>query len=130
MKKITIADVEPLIEKLHGNIAAIARTLGVNRGTVWNRVIESKTLQVSLEQARETMLDNAESKLYSNALNGDTTSLIFFLKTQGKRRGYTERLDVNLIGEIEREIKRLGLSHTSGDSEDVTGGSDAQPFIS
>lgn len=125
MKKITIADVEPLIEKLHGNIAAIARTLGVDRATVWNRVKESKTLQASLEQARESMLDNAESKLYSNALNGDTTSLIFFLKTQGKRRGYTERVDVNLIGEIERELARLGLSHASGDSQDATGGSDA-----
>jgi hypothetical protein len=40
------------------------------------------------------MLDNAETALYDDALNGNTTALIFFLKTQGKSRGYTERQEL------------------------------------
>lgn len=91
IKKAPISTVEPLIEEYKGNIAAVARKLGVNRSTIWNRVKESATLRAKLDDARETMLDNAESALYSQVLNGNTTALIFFLKTQGKTRGYTER---------------------------------------
>jgi hypothetical protein len=90
-KKIAIADIEPLVEKFNGNVAAIARALGVNRSTVWARVQESTTLKAALDNAREAMLDNAESVLYRKVLEGSTAELIFFLKTQGKRRGYTER---------------------------------------
>jgi len=57
--------------------------------------MESKpTLKVVLADAREKMIDNVESKLYSKALDGDTTAMIFFLKTQGKGRGYVERQEV------------------------------------
>ena len=90
-KAVLVSDVEPLIDKMSGNVAAIARALGVSRGAVWNRIQESANLQKALEDAREQMIDNVESTLYKKALGGDVTSMIFFLKTQGKRRGYTER---------------------------------------
>ena len=93
-KKILVSDVEPHIVPLNGNIAAIARKLGVSRNTVYARIRESVTLQQMLEDARETMLDNAESMLYRKVLDGDNTALIFFLKTQGKSRGYTERQEL------------------------------------
>jgi hypothetical protein len=93
MQKISVADVEPLVSEYKGNIAAIARKLGVSRSTVWARCNESKTLMQALEDARESMIDNAESKLYSKILDGDMTAIIFFLKTQGARRGYSEKVD-------------------------------------
>jgi hypothetical protein len=58
------------------------------------RVNNSAKLQKALAEARETMLDNAETTLYDEALDGNTTALIFFLKTQGKGRGYTERTEI------------------------------------
>ena len=90
-KKILVADVEPLVDKLNGNVAAIARKLGVTRSTVYARIKESPTLQKRLEDARQTMLDAAENKLHEAVLGGNLTAIIFFLKTQGKDRGYTER---------------------------------------
>lgn len=91
--KVTVADVLPLVEPNMGNVAAIARKLGVTRGTVWNRCKESPTLMAALEDARETMLDNAESRLYQKVLAGETAELLFFLKTQGKKRGYWEKYE-------------------------------------
>ena len=92
-KKILVADVEPLVAEFNGNVAAIARRLGVSRSTVWARCQESPSLMAALESARETMLDHAESVLYRKVLEGSTPELIFFLKTQGKARGYTERTE-------------------------------------
>lgn len=41
--------------------------------------------------AREDALDYVESKLFKNIKKGEKTSIIFYLKTQGKERGYVER---------------------------------------
>lgn len=91
MKKISVLEIEPVLRDTHGNIAAVARQFGVSRGTIWNRIKESPALQAVLKDARESMIDNVESCLYKNALDGDTASIIFFLKTQGKLRGYGEQ---------------------------------------
>lgn len=93
-QKFTVADVLPLVESNKGNIAAIARHLGCNRSTIWNRCNESPTLMQALTDAREGMLDNAESMLYKKVLEGSTIELLFFLKTQGRSRGYIERQEL------------------------------------
>lgn len=85
---ITIEEIESLITELRGNLAQVAVRLKVSRNWVQTRVNENPHLQEVLTDARESMLDNAESKLYSNVMAGQETSLIFFLKTQGHRRGY------------------------------------------
>lgn len=101
MKKITVADVEPLIEDCRGNVAVIARRLGVSRSTVQLRIEESSTLQARLRDARETKIDDAEDTLFRKAQEGDTACLIFLLKTQGRRRGYSERHEVEHSGKID-----------------------------
>jgi len=55
------------------------------------------------------MLDNAESMLYTKVLAGSTPELLFFLKTQGKRRGYVEKQQVEHSGglEISRKLETL-----------------------
>lgn len=95
-KKATVPEILKQVEASKGNIAAIARYFGVSRGTIHNRMKESKKLEEALNSARESMIDNVESKLYQEALAGNTTAMIFFLKTQGKSRGYTERQEVEV----------------------------------
>ena len=91
MTTITIAGLEKSIREKRGNLAAVARQYGVTRQAISKRVRGSAKLQKSWEEARETMLDNAETELYELALGGNVAALIFFLKTQGKGRGYIER---------------------------------------
>ena len=44
-----------------------------------------------LTEARENTLDFVESKLMKAIDDGNLTAIIFFLKTRGKSRGYSER---------------------------------------
>jgi hypothetical protein len=96
MKRITTADVEPLIGECRGNIAAIARKLRVSRGTVRNRIAESPKLQSALEDAREAFVDEVESALYDNALSGNVAAQIFIMKAHpaAKTRGWGERTEI------------------------------------
>ena len=93
-KKLSTEIINKLIADKHGNITSVARSLGVSRTTIYNFINRHVKCQYALDEAREIMIDNIESALYSKALSGDTTSQIFFLKTQGKRRGYVERNEI------------------------------------
>jgi len=87
-------EIAETIEKNKGNISACARQLGLGRYSLYIRIRQEPTLKKALEQSRETMLDMAESVLYSKVLQGSTPELIFFLKTQGRNRGYVERQEI------------------------------------
>lgn len=94
MKNISASDIQPLIAERNGNIAAIARSFGVARGTIQKRIDASPELQKALRDAREGMTDNAESALYKLILDGNVAAIIFYLKTRAKNRGYVERTEV------------------------------------
>ena len=47
-----------------------------------------------IDSEREVAIDFAESQLMEKIKSGDTVSIIFFLKTQGRRRGYSERYQI------------------------------------
>jgi len=95
MAKLTKKAVSEQIEKYQGNIAAVARAFGKSRQWIYEYCKEKyPELWLDVIQARETMKDNAESQLYKNILSGKETSLIFYLKTQAKDRGYVERQEI------------------------------------
>lgn len=86
---------EPLVAaalvELRGNVAAVARKFGVHRSSVQVLIGKSEPLQMIQKDAREGMLDDAESALYRAVVQGEAWAVCFLLKTQGKDRGYIER---------------------------------------
>lgn len=97
---LKVSEIEEAIYQTRGNLSAVARGFAVSRQAIQKRVNNSERLQKALEDARENMLDAAENVLYEKALQGETAELIFFLKTQGKRRGYTEKQEVEHSGGV------------------------------
>lgn len=76
-----------------GSFAGAARRLGCTRQTVQNYCQREPELYVTCVQARETMLDDAEDALKTLVADGDLGAICFYLKTQGKARGYVERAE-------------------------------------
>lgn len=96
-KNISVEKIAEVYKKKGCNITAACAALNITRQTFYNRKAKSKKLQELVDEADESLLDFAESKLVEHINDGDVTSLIFFLKTKGKKRGYIERSehDVN-----------------------------------
>lgn len=96
-KKFSAEKIAEVYKKKGCNITATCAALNISRRTFYQKKEKSKSLQDLLAEADESMLDFAESKLIEHINNNDITSLIFFLKTKGKKRGYVERTehDVN-----------------------------------
>ena len=97
MKK---TDVQDAIIELDGNISAVARRFKVSRGAIYKFINEKyPDLLECVKEARESMVDEVESELYKQAKKGNTVAMIFFLKTQGKARGYVEKVEQENSGE-------------------------------
>ena len=82
------------LKKNNGIMARAAQALGCARSTVSNYIDRYPTVKAAFDEANETNIDFVESKLMSNINSGDTTAIIFFLKTKAKHRGYVERQEV------------------------------------
>ena len=82
------------IAEYKGNVSMVARHFKMSRQTLYKYINAHPSVMAALEEARETMIDNVESALYSAALAGEGWAVCFFLKTQGKRRGYVERTEL------------------------------------
>ena len=81
-----------------GFICATAQTLKINRRSVYKYLKRYPALEDVLADARENSLDIAESRLMKAIRADKLTAIIFFLKTQGKSRGYVEKQEHALAG--------------------------------
>ena len=113
---------EKLIEalrELSGNMAAVARRLHVDRRTVWGWVHSDSELQQIVEDETESFIDEAENKLYEAIRAGNIVATIFFLKTKGRHRGYSERLELVPLNRQDIEVE-LGVPSISTPQDNQT----------
>ena len=78
-------------------MAAVGRTLGVDRSTIWHTVHADENLILLTQNLKEEVLDDIENNLIEKALAGHTAEMLFYLRTQGKGRGYTERIEQDVM---------------------------------
>jgi len=90
----TAARIIKALKETNGLLTMAAAKSGIGYRTVCRYVAEFPSVKEAAQDAKEAMLDFAEGKLYTKIKDGDNTAIIFYLKTQGKARGYIERHEV------------------------------------
>jgi len=89
--KFTKEQVIEAIKRSRGFISQAAKILKCTNATIYNYKERFPEVEEAIKEERESLLDFAESKLLENINNNDNAAIIFYLKTQGKHRGYSER---------------------------------------
>lgn len=87
---LTIEQIASAIRAKDGNITDAASALGVTRDAINKRIAKSVELKRLVADAREELVDLAESEARKQIKQGNTAIIIFTLKTQGKERGWRE----------------------------------------
>ena len=95
------------IKASNGLLTLAAKKAHVGYTTMWRYTKEFPSVRLAVEEAKETMMDYVEGKLYENIKNGDNACIIFFLKTQGKSRGYIEKQEIEHSGDIGKGAEQL-----------------------
>lgn len=87
----TIDQIIAALEASGGIYTGAAAKLGCAPNTIRNYVERHVEIQTALLDITEQNLDLAETQLLKHIRDGNLTSVIFYLKTKGKGRGYIER---------------------------------------
>ena len=77
------------------NIHLTCKALGIERATFYNWLKEDNSFKEKITALEEGDIDSAETALKRQILDGNTTAIIFYLKTKGKNRGYVERQELS-----------------------------------
>ena len=98
-RRFKVADIDAALRASAGIFSAAATILAQKYGTcspntVRNYVMRYPSLQEVENEIREQTLDLAETKLVQAIGDGNMTAIIFYLKTKGRDRGYTERREL------------------------------------
>lgn len=93
------------LRKSHGLVSRAARMLRCSRKAVYAHININPDLQEVLVDARELVTDDAEAGLYSRIKAKDPWAICFYLKTQGKDRGYVERQETQQVGDVTVKVE-------------------------
>jgi hypothetical protein len=84
------------LERSLGVVATACTAANISRRTHYNWMREDAQYRAEVESIEDGVLDFVESKLHQLIEQGNVAATIFLLKTKGKRRGYTERQEVEV----------------------------------
>ena len=93
-RELTAQRIIKSLGETKGLLTMAARKAGVSYTTVKRYASEFPSVAEAVREAKESMTDFAEGKLYEKIAKGDLVAIIFYLKTQGKGRGYLERQEI------------------------------------
>lgn len=106
----TKAAKKAMLEALYKNLGIVskaAEVAGIGRGSHYRWMEEDEEYRREVESVPDYVLDFVEDKLHSLIKDQDTTATIFYLKTKGKKRGYIERSELDMSGQVGVNINQI-----------------------
>ena len=91
------------LKKSLGIVTTACKQVGIDR-TYYRYYNNDKKFRAEVDDLINHQKDFVESKLMKRIANDDTTSIIFYLKTKAKDRGYVERQEISHSGDVKTEV--------------------------
>jgi hypothetical protein len=85
------------LTRFRGNVYLSAKELEVSRSALLAQIYQNKHLQQILEDERQGMVDIAESKMLQAIMDKQGWAIIYTLKTQGKKRGWSDKEEKQVV---------------------------------
>jgi len=82
------------LSQCKGTISTACKMSGIARSTFYDYMNSDREFMEMVFETKELAIDYVERKLMQKIDDGDTTAIIFYLKTKGRKRGYGEKLTI------------------------------------
>ena len=90
------------LEKTLGNVTTACKMVGIGRTTFYDWMNNDEEFKKEVDDIQNVTLDYVEGKLINQIRQDNVTSIIFYLKTKGKGRGYVERQEIS--GDLDNQL--------------------------
>lgn len=104
------------LSKTYGIVTSASRATGIARSVHYHWLQEYPEYKQKVDELKNIGLDFAENKLLTQIEQGNTTAIIFYLKTQGKSRGYVERVEQDITN-LDRVQVKINAPFTPEEDE-------------
>ncbi len=104
MAKITKTKFIAALDGTGAILSQIAKKLNCSRQAVHEFIKRTPVVIPFVEHERERILDVMETGMINKAIEGDFKAQSFYLKTIGKSRGFTEKIETELTGGLDNKI--------------------------
>lgn len=101
------------LEKSLGVVTTACKNVGIGRTTHYMWMDSDAEYRKAVKEIENVALDYAETKLHKQITKDNTTAIIFYLKTKGRKRGYVERQEISHEGLKTFEIEEIDEQDTS-----------------
>lgn len=112
-----------LLEALERNLGVVTpscKEVGISRNLYYNYYANDPEFKKAVDEINTVAIDYVESQLFNKIKEGSEKSILFFMKYRGKKRGYTDSIEIE--GNIDHTIKIIKLiGPKSDDNEDFFG---------
>ena len=98
LKKETIIKA---LESSLGVVTTACKKTNIPRSTFYKWLKEDDDFAGKVKQIENVSLDFAESKLFEQIQENNTSATIFYLKTKGRKRGYWEKQQMDMTTDDE-----------------------------
>ena len=101
-KRLTNTDIQKramitALEKSLGIVTTACKSVGISRQTHYEWLRTDEDYKKEVDDIENIALDFGESQLFVGMKEKNMTAVIFYLKTKGKKRGYVERQEFEVI---------------------------------
>ena len=106
------------LEKHLGIVTAACKEVGISRDSYYDYYNEDPDFKRKVDDINEIAIDFTESQLFKQIKNGSERSILFFMKYKGRKRGYTDSVDITSGGKTITEIKLIQVKNRKDIEED------------
>jgi len=98
--------IKALIKHL-GIVSKACEEVGISRNQFYIYCRTDAAFKQEVDDINEITLDFVEDKLFQNIKEGDRSSIMFYIKYKGRKRGYVDSSDVNISGGLDINLKNM-----------------------
>jgi hypothetical protein len=99
------------LEKSLGIVTPACKDVGISRNQFYIYYNTDSDFKKAVDDINELTLDFAENQLLKKIKEGSERSILFYMKYRGRKRGYSESMDITSDGKSITEIKLIHIKN-------------------